>query len=428
MGVLSRDWKSFTRNVPRLGKGCGAFSKPWKLALVGLLFALGCASERVHVDRGAFVTAGGKVFVPRGFNYIRLFPGRSHNTFDPEHYDAAALERALQRWQDDEFNVVRVFINTAVQVPGAIARKETPGLDNGYVRALADFLTRARRHHIGVTLCMESYPHTAPYSTGVKPVPPGMSPANAEYLEASRIAAKVRFLQDLTAALEAAQPGCLDAVFAWDLQNEFSYQVGPPFTLDSGSITTAQGGTYALPAQRQELADEGAIHFINQLADALHRARPGTLVGASVFTYAAVGRSGPGDFRMLKAGWQNRVPFRPQALLRSRADFLDVHFYSADRKAFERDLASVEFDEVRRRARETGKPLFVGEFGAFKGAFPKVEPAADWLAALTMEFGRRGFAGWLHWTYDTHEQSAELWHACDGESAIYRRLKDFQAR
>jgi hypothetical protein len=170
------------------------------------------------------------------------------------------------------------------------------------------------------------------------------------------------------------------------------------------------------------MADDSAVFFINQVADAIHEVHPGAMVSASVFSYEIVGKKGPGDFTVKKAGWQNRFPFRPLAILKSKADFLDLHFYPANAGSWEKDLVSVEFEEVRRVAREVGKPLFVGEFGAFKNDFPKVEPAADWMAKLSGQFVVRGFAGWLYWTYDSHEQSSTLWHACDQQGVIYRRL------
>lgn len=378
----------------------------------------------VAVVRGAFVErATGRPFHPRGFNYVRLFPQRSHNTFDPEHYDDAAVEETLERWRRDGFNAVRVFLNASARLAGSLAEQGKPGLSSAYLENVADFLDRAGRNGIAVMLCTEGFPKTAPYSDALRRSDSALDEANASYLAAGHVEAKARFLQDLVRGLHASSPSCLGAVFSYDLQNEFCYHGGPPFTLPSGSLVVANGKTYALPDQRSELADDGAIYFIDRMADAIHEVHPRALVSASVFTYAAVGRSGPGDFSVKPAAWQNRIPFRPLAILRSKADFVDLHFYSADAAAWERDLASVEFDEVRGLARKLGKPLVVGEFGAFKRPFPAIEGAAAWMGDLAAMFGKRGFAGWLYWTYDTHEQSGELWHARDAEGAIYERLK-----
>ena len=377
----------------------------------------------VAIREGAFVdNRTGEPFSPRGFNYIRLFPGRSHDTFDPEHYDAEAVDKVLQRWQEDGFNVVRVFLNSHARLPGSIAATGQDGLSTAYVANVADFLDRAREHRIAVMLCTESFPLAAPYSDGLRKQAM-LDPTNAQYLATGPIEAKARFLRDLIAQLHAASPTCLAAIFSYDLQNEFCFHCREPFTLTSGELTAANGKTYTLPEERQELADDGAVYFIDRMVDAIAEAHPDALVSASVFTYAAVDRTGPGDFRVKQAGWQNRVPFRPVAILRSKADFLDLHFYAADAEAWQRDLDSIEFDQVRRLAAERGKPMIVGEFGAFKRPFPSVESAAAWMGALAGRFSQKGFVGWIYWTYDTHEQSEQLWHACDGGSAIYRELK-----
>lgn len=374
----------------------------------------------IRIENGEFVDASGRAFAPRGFNYIRLAPGRGHNTFDPESYNGAEINQALERWQADGFNVVRVFLNGFAQQRGSMASRGRPGLSAGYIANVADFLDRARRHDIAVMLCTESFPRVAPYSDKLTSVPSTISRGNAEYLDSAHIDAKARYLSDLISALRSARPGCPDAVFSYDLQNELCFQASAPFTLDTGTVVAANGQTYRLPDQRQQLADDSVVYFINRLADAIHQVHPTALVSASVFTYAAVGRSGPGDFTVKQARWQNRIPFRPRAILDSKADFLDLHFYSANVPALERDLVSVEFEQVRRLARRRDRPLFVGEFGAFKSAFAAPDAAAEWMTQLTTEFTKRGFAGWLYWTYDTHEQDNQLWHACKGP--IYQAL------
>lgn len=408
----------------------------WLKRHIGLLFVL-CAihltaaanaeeqgvEPDIAIKEGVFVARStGKAFVPRGFNYIRLFPQRSHNTFDPEHYNAGAVDAEMRRWQADGFTVVRVFLNAAAHVPGTLAKKGERGLVPAYLANVADFLDRAQRHGIAVMLCTESFPNVAPYTDGLGSPDSAVSLPNAEYLDAGRVEAKALFLKDLILGLRAAKPSCLRAVFSYDIQNELCFQVSPPFTLESGSVTLANGRTYQLPAQRQELADDAAAGFVNRVADVIHEVQPGALVSASVFTYAAVGKDGPGDFRAEQADWKNRVPFRPLTLARSKADFVDLHFYAENGVAWERDLRSAEFDELRRVTRELKKPLFLGEFGAFKSKFPAVESAAAWINEWSAQFASRGFAGWLYWTYDTSEQP-ELWNACEGQRLIYDRLK-----
>ena len=60
------------------------------------------------------------------------------------------------------------------------------------------------------------------------------------------------------------------------------------------------------------------------------------------------------------------MPFRPLAIARSKADMVDVHFYSGSLEKYRQDLESIEFDRLQRTAADTGKMLIVGEFGVFK--------------------------------------------------------------
>ena len=247
------------------------------LALCAGCVATEAAEPLIQVDirAGHFVErASGRPVELRGFNYIGLF--HSHGTFDPAHYDGAAAGRVFAQLRGDGFNVVRVFINTHAEAPGAVAEKGRAGLAQNYLGNVADFLLRARQAGVVVILFMD---------------------------------------------------------------------------------------------------------------------------------------------------WKNRYPFCPLAIVRSQVDFLDLHFYPANAGEFERDLQSIEFPAVQRAAREAGKPVVVGEFGAFKQSFPFVEDAAQWMAELGSRYAALGCAGWLYWTLDTHEQRKELWHARDGDDAIYRRLR-----
>ena len=396
------------------------------LALCAL--CAGCVSKapsgsvfQVGVRDGHFIdrTAGQPVAL-RGFNYIRLFHG--HGTFDPEHYDGAAADEVFRRLHGDGFNVVRVFINTSADAPGAVAHMGQAGLSRAYLRNVADFLLRARRQGVAVILSMEQFPRVSPYVHLLQPLPATIHGLNAAYLAPGYLRAKERYLGDFIAGLRQAVPQCLEAVCAYDLSNELCYAGAPPFTLAGGTLTAPDGRTYRLPEQRQELADDAAVFYIDRMCAAIRAAQPGALVCAGVFTYRAVGKTGPGDFTVEQAGWKNRFPFRPLALLRSQADFLDLHFYPANANELERDLHSIEFPAVQRAARASGKPLVAGEFGAFKPSHPAAAAAAAWVAELGGRFQTLGFAGWLYWTYDTHEQSQELWNARDSEDLIYRRL------
>jgi len=69
----------------------------------------------------------------------------------------------------------------------------------------------------------------------------------------------------------------------------------------------------------------------------------------------------------------------------------------------------------------TPKPLLMGEFGAFKFAYPSPAAAVPALLAWQRDSCRYGIDGWLLWTWDTDEQR-ELWNALSGGGIIDRTL------
>ena len=163
------------------------------------------APSRYRVEQGRFVdSASGRPIPMRGFNYIRLHS--SHGTFDPRHYDRAAVVAMLGRLRSDGFNTVRVFINGHAGLSGAVAGAGQAGLSAPYLANVADFLVRAGSNGIAVVLSMDSFPRVPPYSNGLNAPPPGIHAANAELLCAGHVAAKAAYLRDVVTGLRAAAP------------------------------------------------------------------------------------------------------------------------------------------------------------------------------------------------------------------------------
>ena len=377
-------------------------------------------------DGGFIVRETGTAFRPVGFNYIRLFNEErtaDHDNFSRTGYDAVEHEAMLRRLAAGGFNTVRVFIN--FQPGEVIDRRDSTELSNVYLDNVSDFLARARKHAVYVMLSMRRHPEIARYRELRGPSHSMVTGENQRFLHSGWIRAKTTYLHDFLVELLARDPRALTAVFAIDIQNEVCFYPGhAPFDQTEGIFAAPNGRSYDLATQKQELADEGGIHHINMCADAVHKVFPGVLINVNVFTYAAVGRTGPDDFHLDSAAWRNRVPFRPLAIARSKADMVDVHFYSGSLDQYRRDLASIEFDRLKQTASAFGKPLIVGEFGLFKGQFNDDFDAGcrflrnEWLPAL-----RRDWDGWLYWTYDTHEQP-RLWNAAHDDYAIFRILAD----
>jgi hypothetical protein len=103
---------------------------------------------------------------------------------------------------------------------------------------------------------------------------------------------------------------------------------------------------------------------------------------------------------------------------------VDVHFYPGSEADIDRDFASIEWSVVKEVCAQRGKPLLVGEIGAFRGPYPTPALAAEGMKRAIGRLLREGFAGALYWTYDTREQDADLWHARSGTGQIMEALEE----
>jgi hypothetical protein len=323
------------------------------------------------------------------------------------------------------FNAVRVFLNGSRGRRGClVAEPDDDGLSGAYLDNLTDFLLKGLENGILTVPCFELMPETGPYRAGLGERVENVGRFNNHYLNPAFIQTKVRYISDVIRGIAARAPQALEAVLCWDVMNELCYALGePPFSLETGSVTPANGVTYDLTKDKARLADDMAVHWVDAMADAVRAEIPDALVNANVFTYRAVGRTGVGDFHQDPAGWKNRYPFRPLALLQSKADVIDVHLYCADRAELARDLDSIEHGKLMEgMLTQPGKVAIVGEFGAFINPFPDVNRAAAWMGELAHQaIPEHGFAGWLHWTYDCDEQT-ELWNAMSRNGAILKAL------
>jgi hypothetical protein len=365
-------------------------------------------------------------FVPRGVNYIRLT--KYHSTFDTGQYDAIAVEAALGAIEGDGYNVVRVFIDPGdwTYAGGINGPMDTAGLSGPYLDNVADFLERASAHHLYVIPSLDLFPFNQHYLAMSLPDDPDLVSFNAYHLHEGHIAAKEAYVTDWIAGLTARiGKAKLSTILAHGIENEAAYDAQyPPFSMSSGTVKTADGGTYdmAVASQRQQAADANDVNFANRIAKAIRAADPEALVTMGMFTYRAVGRTGPTGLLPVPTTGESRFPTRP-AVLRAYSDlsFLDVHTYPRNLGApwppvytLADDLATSEWSMVDR-----SRPIVMGEFGAYKDApsFPALNDAVPAMRAHQVDSCNYGFGGWLFWTFDTTEQP-ELWNLRDGNGAI----------
>jgi hypothetical protein len=399
----------------------------WLLLSVAMIsYADDSALRRIGVEDGRFVDVeAGEPFAPRGFNYIRLHGGW-HSTFHPDQYEPHQAQRALADMAEHGFNTVRVFIDPFTG-RGTITDRQADQLSPRYIAHLCDFLSRARRHGVYAVLSVLYLPKADRYRKDFGPGPEHVGSSNRHLLDPAHIRAKAQYMADLVSAIKRTDSDLLSTVLAYETQNELHFTVTePPFSLTEGKITAANGKTYDASDidQLQQLVDDMTIIQTDACVEAVKAVDRQAMVSVNVFSFAAVGRSGPAAWRSDRTG-DRRSPVRPLALVRSKADYIDIHFYPFGPDTLDRDLKSIEWPALSRQATQAGKPLIMGEFGAFKrDEYPTPEAAADAMASHLDRIEQLGFSGWLYWTYDTHEQNF-IWHARSEQSdAVFQMLAE----
>ncbi|MCL5269118.1 MAG: glycoside hydrolase family 5 protein, partial [bacterium] len=350
--------------------------------------------------------------------------GGWHDNFNPKDYDGARSDAALADMQKGGFNVVRVFIDNRYPT-GISGGPDQAEFSKGYIDCLCDYLSRARSHGIRVIITNGGVPNMTPYSAAYGERSPEFGRHNRLFLEPESLKAKARFIADMVAAVKARDASLLPVVLAWELDNESCFMAGePPFSLPEGKVTAANGKTYdmAVEGDLQRMADEAGAYAAETCARAVRAVDPDAMFTVNVFTFRAVGRTGPGMLRR-ETSRDQRFPFNLVAFTGTSLDYLDVHFYPPNAEQFANDLKSIEFDKLRPAAAAAGKPLIVGEFGVFKSFYKEQGPAIDWMRELLGKIRANGFTGWLYWTYECKMQP-EIWHARDVNDNMLRMLTE----
>jgi hypothetical protein len=360
--------------------------------------------------------ATGATFVPRGNNYIRLGPqvdgfGRTqvyHSTFIVGRYEPERAEMALARMAAGGYNVVRVFL-TETCAQGCVVDGTTGEISRPFVANVADFLRRARSHGVFVLLTGEWLPGGRVYDSLIAGVRrEWFDHINLLFLSPQGVDASIRFWRDLARALVREQAP-LDAVFAYEPWNEATMLATfPPFALHGGLVTAANGHSYDMASadDRKRMIDDGFVHYIDRVREAILQVDPTALVTMGFFHDTEPNPARRGDPRLV----------RTRAVIeRSSADFVDIHPYPGDELTFAQFMANYGIDGP------TAKPIVIGEFGAAHFAFPSAAAAAASLVAWQRESCRYGIDGWLLWTWDTEEQP-DLWNALSTGGVIERAL------
>ncbi len=370
----------------------------------------------VDGDGEFYVKATGRRFTPRGATYTRLGPIQTqygvntyHTTFQVGTYDAARAEEALRQMAGYGYNTVMVEVHGCEE--RCAADPATGKLNPAYLDNVVDFMKRAKERGLFIILRTDDLPHGSSYADNLfaKHWRADVQGVNAEFLTAEGIQANVDYYQDLIRAFIDRQAP-LEILIGYAVRGEaFMDGQTPPLSLQSGSLTAANGQTYDLssPADKERMLDDGFVYFIDQVRQAILAVDPAALVGIGFFAPQT-----PHPWRV----GDNRLTATRGLLTRSTADFLDFHPYPGE------ELSLAQFMENYGIDQKPAKVLMMSEFGAYRRTYGSAARAAQANPDWQSESCQYGYDGWLWWTWDTIEQDPPMWSAIDDGGEIAKAL------
>jgi hypothetical protein len=346
--------------------------------------------------------ATGKRFVARGANYHRfsvaggLVEDRTFFSWDRKRVVADLSQmRALG------YNTVRIALEICQH---RCIGNPNGGLRSAYVDHIAELLRFAKARGLRVLIQSNDLPRDGGYVPQIEATCCSTFDGyiNAQYLSSTGYRVYRDYWTSVIRGL-IARRAPLDTILAYGIRGEmFFFADKPPLSLGSGSVRTANGRTYTLPAQRQQMISDGIVFWLNGIRAAIKKLDPTALV--------AVGAYAPNEpYRWRPADDPRAVFMEP--IFASAVDVVDVHPYpgytSFDRLAADFGL----------RPERQSKPVLMGEFGGFRFAYPSPARAAagvmDWQVASCAY----GIDGWTHWHW-RGQDDPEVWTGTDGGGVI----------
>ncbi|NIO22884.1 MAG: cellulase family glycosylhydrolase [Candidatus Aenigmarchaeota archaeon] len=337
-------------------------------------------------------TLTGEKFVLRGNNYIPLTyqcGSLWHSTFDQGLYNPDEIESVLEEMQLNGYNAVRVWLSYK-KIGGFLTE---PGLDPDYMDSVIDFLKRARNHGIYVILVNQGIPQN--YDDDPWSLPPDMNYFNSYFLWQEQINRCKAELVDVVNFIKSDDPKLLSTVFSYDLWNEPRFFYGYlPFSLTTGFVTPAEGGTYDMsdPNQKELMKDNSLTYWMNDVSSAVKSADPNALTTSSLYMHF--------NASLL-------------AVDRSDVDHLAIHFYPRGNanEYLENYMNLAEYDQLSGE-----KPLIWGEFGVHETHYPDINNAVNVLRDSMNGSCSYNLQGWFLWTWDTN--NSNTWNAIEENGTI----------
>jgi hypothetical protein len=361
----------------------------------------------------------GNVFLPRGNNYIRLaaqnFPDGSvhvyHSTFNVGLYDAAGVETAMASMQTSGYNIVRVFLNACCH--DNTLGNPAGGLSSAYLANVVDFLQRAKKHGIWVIVEADWLPAFGGYTDNYAGCT-NFDSFNTLNLCAGGVRGATLFFRDIVQDLINANAP-LDAIFAYELRNEYFYELNfPPLSWTTGVVATADGQTYDMSsaASRQQMMDNGLIYFTDQVRAGIMALDPTALVEVGFFVPQGPNPTRPGDPRAITV-----YP----TMANSTVDFVSIHPYPiAGDLTFAQYAQNFGFVGYQQQ-----QPVVLEEFGVLESNYPVEGMAASVAQDWQVQSCAYGIKGWSFWTWDTsngEQVDGPFWPADLGAGLIGKAL------
>ena len=359
--------------------------------------------ERANGTRELFDRTTGRRFVPRGVQLLvkGLEDGAVVDTlFGTQTYDPEFVDETFADLRARGYNTVRVFLDLCRD--DCIA-DPAGGLRPAYLDNVADLVRIAREHGLFVLLASADLPEQGGYGETLPCCEPFGGYRNSAYLSAGGVKTLARYWRDVVSGLREARTPMsnvlgFELVQEWFVQNDV-----PPLSLHAGTVKTADGRTYDLSndAARRRMVERNLAFLIAKVRSAVRALDATALVTMGFFpppTQAEIEDGAP------------FVLYTRKAIERSALDLVDLHAYPG----LQGDLASMadRFGVSKR----TAMPTLMGEFGAFRFAFPSPLSGAEALATWQAESCAFGFDGWSLWLWaDTDD---EVWTGPEGSGEI----------
>ncbi|MCH7589255.1 MAG: discoidin domain-containing protein [Chloroflexi bacterium] len=334
-------------------------------------------------DRGS-----DKIFVPRGVNYFFIVPvgaGLQDRFFGLQDFDAERVRMDFESLRSRGYNTVRIFLDTCNGGTGCIGNQDGTGLNPKYLDNIVHTMHLAQEVGLYLLLTSNDLPEQGGYwQISDRGISDQFGPyRNSHYLTKPGVEAGRQYWKDLMRGL-AEREAPFSVILGWSLLNEqWFFYTEPPFSLNSGNVTAANGKAYNLsdPEEHRRLAIEGMRHYIARLRDVILTYDPEALITMGFFVPDYPNPIRQGDFRYVETA----------GLLEAAAlDFFDFHGYPGE-YAFALLAENFGLPSIN------SKPVILGEAGAFLDRYPSLDSAIHAIKGWIAESCEYGFDGWLYW-------------------------------